>query len=144
MADIRHRVGIKTSPESAKAAVTTRKGITNWWTRDVRETADGRLSFYFGQPEPAATMTVTTVEDTATWHCDQGPTEWVGTTLTFEIRAVNDETIVLFTHAGWREPAEFMHHCSTKWAYHLLGLKTVLEGGPSTAFPDDLAVSSWG
>ena len=31
--------------------------------------------------------------------------------------------MLLFTNADWREPVEFMHHCSTKWGYHLLGLK---------------------
>jgi hypothetical protein len=35
---------------------------------------------------------------------------------------------LLFTHAEWREPDEFIHHCSTKWAYFLLGLKAWLEG----------------
>jgi hypothetical protein len=52
--------------------------------------------------------------------------------------------VVLFTHAGWREPVEFMHHCSTKWAYFLLGLKAGLEGGPATPYPEDMAISSWG
>ena len=54
------------------------------------------------------------------------------------------ETVLLFTHADWREPVEFMHHCSTKWAYFLLGLKAGLEGGPATPYPQDMAISSWG
>jgi hypothetical protein len=53
-----------------------------------------------------------------------------------------EETILLFTHAGWREPSEFMHHCSTKWAYFLLGLKRSFEGGMATPYPDDMAISS--
>ena len=47
-------------------------------------------------------------------------------------------------HADWREPAEFMHHCSTKWAYFLLGLKAGLEGGSATPYPGDMAISTWG
>jgi hypothetical protein len=35
-----------------------------------------------------------------------------------------------------------MHHCSTKWGYHLLGLKAGLEGGKATPFPDDLHLSA--
>ena len=35
-----------------------------------------------------------------------------------------------------------MHHCSTKWGYHLLGLKAGLEGGQATPFPDDIALST--
>jgi hypothetical protein len=37
-----------------------------------------------------------------------------------------------------------MHHCSTKWAYFLLGLKAGLEGGAATPYPDDMKISSWG
>ncbi len=44
----------------------------------------------------------------------------------------------------WREPVEFMAHCSTKWAYFLLGLKAGLEGGEYTAYPDDMKISTWG
>ena len=36
-----------------------------------------------------------------------------------------DFTIVLFKHEGWREPVEFMHHCSTKWGTFLLSLKAL-------------------
>jgi hypothetical protein len=50
--------------------------------------------------------------------------------------------VLLFTHADWREPVEFMHHCSTKWATVLLGLRSGLEGGAFTAFPDDTKISS--
>ena len=49
-----------------------------------------------------------------------------------------------FAQAGWREPVEFMAHCSTKWAYFLLGLKDGFEGGKATPFPDDEHISSWG
>ncbi len=55
------------------------------------------------------------------WRCVEGPDEWIGTTITFELKATGDETTLLFTHAGWREPVEFMQHCSTKWGYFLLG-----------------------
>ena len=52
--------------------------------------------------------------------------------------------MLLFTNADWREPVEFMHHCSTKWGYLLVGLKAGLEGGEATPFPDDIALSaSW-
>ena len=71
-----------------------------------------------------------------------------GTTITFELRGDDSdgETVVLFTHAGWREPVEFMHHCSTRWGYFLISLKHALEGGaggPATPWPHDEKVSSW-
>ena len=78
------------------------------------------------------------------WRCVEGPDEWKGTTITFELKTSGDETTVLFTHAGWSEPVEFMQHCSTKWGYFLLGLKSGFEDGKATPWPNDLPVSSWG
>src|SRR5215471_21327878 len=43
------------------------------------------------------------------------PEEWIGTKVGFDLKQDGDWTIVLFKHQGWREAAEFMHHCSTKW-----------------------------
>ncbi len=50
-----------------------------------------------------------------------GPSEWVDTEFTFELQqgGADGETVLLFTNDGWREPVEFMHHCSTKWASFL-------------------------
>ena len=55
-----------------------------------------------------------------------------------------DETALMFTHADWREPVDFMHHCSTKRAYFLIGLKGWLEGQDSVAYPNDMKISNWG
>jgi hypothetical protein len=72
------------------------------------------------------------------WRCIEGAAEWVGTKLSFELSQNDDETVVLFTHAGWRDPSEFMAHCSARWAYFLLSLKSYLETGQGTPFPEDL------
>lgn len=148
MADIRHRVGIAASPERVYEALTTIDGISGWWSHDAEGDPGpgGTLRFYFGAPEPRATMEV--VEQTpnqhVAWHCVQGPDEWVGTRLIFDLKSAEGETVMLFTHVNWREPVEFMYHCSTKWAYFLLGLKAWLEGGEATPYPNDLKISSWG
>lgn len=73
-----------------------------------------------------------------------GPGEWVDTHLRFDLKSSGDETVLLFTHADWREPVEFMHHCSTKWAVFLVGLKGWLEGGEGIPYPDDGKISTWG
>ncbi|MFG1882591.1 hypothetical protein [Micromonospora sp. NPDC049102] len=52
-----------------------------------------------------------------------------------------DYTVVLFSHAGWREPVEFMHHCGTKWATFLLSLKELVETGRGRPAPDDVRIS---
>ena len=143
MPDIRHRVVISAPLKSVYEAVATAEGISEWWTRDgVRgESGEGsKVEFFFGQPEPAAVMEITRLDPDGqvSWNCVEGADEWVGTTLTFDLTPQGDETVVLFTHADWRDPSEFMAHCSARWAYFLLSLKSLLETGKGTPFPDDL------
>ncbi len=148
MATIRHRVGIAAPQARVYEALTTVEGLSSWWTRDVKGDPHlgGTLQFFFGSPEPGAIMEVTALEPTqhVEWRCVGGADEWVGTTLTFDLTPGDDETVVRFTHAGWREPVEFMYHCSTKWAYFLLGLKGWLEGGEAAPWPKDAPISRWG
>jgi hypothetical protein len=143
MPDIRHRVAISAPLDTVFDAVATTEGLSEWWTRGgVRgESSEGaRLQFFFGQPKPAAVMQVTRLspDGHVNWNCVEGADEWVGTTLSFDLTYTGDETVVLFTHADWREPVEFMAHCSARWAYFLLSLKSYLETGKGTPFPEDL------
>jgi uncharacterized protein YndB with AHSA1/START domain len=143
MPDIRHRVAISAPLESVYEAVATTEGISEWWTRDgVRgESREGsKLQFFFGQPEPAAVMEVTRLssDGQVNWNCIEGADEWVGTKITFDLSHKDHHTVVLFTHADWREPVEFMAHCSARWAYFLLSLKSYQETGKGTPFPEDL------
>ena len=143
MPDIRHRVAISAPLKSVYEAVATTEGISEWWTRDgVRgESSEGsKVEFYFGSPEPAAVMEVTGLDPDGhvSWYCVEGADEWVGTKLTFDLTHKDDETVVLFTHADWRDPSEFMAHCSARWAYFLLSLKSYMENGKGTPFPEDL------
>jgi uncharacterized protein YndB with AHSA1/START domain len=149
MEHIRHRVGISAPPARVYEALATKEGLAGFWTQhiDGDVTPGGTLRFFFnGNPDPGAVMEVVDLapNQQVRWRCVQGPQEWVGTDLTFELTSGDEETVVLFTHANWREPVEFLHHCSTKWAYFLLGLKTWLEGGASVANPNDMKISSWG
>ena len=53
-------------------------------------------------------------------------------------------TVVMFKHQGWKEPVEFMHHCSTKWATYLLSMKSLLESGRGAPYPSDVHISARG
>ena len=77
------------------------------------------------------------------WEVIDGPEEWIGTQVRWDLRTEGDFTIVLFAHEGWREPVEFMHHCSTKWATFLLSLKQYVETGQGRPAPDDVWIGNW-
>ena len=77
------------------------------------------------------------------WEVVEGPAEWVGTEVGFELSEAGDSTVVRFAHRGWAEPVEFMNHCSTKWATFLLSLKQLLETGEGAPNPVDVQISDW-
>jgi len=143
MSDIRHRVVIDGPLSQVYEAIATRDGLSEWWTRGGVEwdsTEGSEISFFFGQPEPAAVMVASVLDPSGAvaWRCVGGADEWVGTELSFELRETDGGTAVLFTHAKWRDPGEFMAHCSARWAYFLLSLKSYVEHGRGTPFPEDL------
>jgi hypothetical protein len=76
-----------------------------------------------------------------TWKVVDGPEEWVGTTVDWDLRQDGEHTIVMFKHQGWKEPVEFMHHCSTKWATYLMSLKSLVETGTGAPAPRDVHVA---
>jgi hypothetical protein len=59
------------------------------------------------------------------------------------LKQEGDWTIVLFKHQGWKDPVEFMHHCSTKWGVFLLSLKSLLETGKGAPWPNEIKLDSW-
>jgi uncharacterized protein YndB with AHSA1/START domain len=142
MPDILHRVGITATPEEVYAALTTVEGLAGWWTSDT--SGDGELRFRFGE-HGGFDMKVIDLQPPSrvVWEVIDGPAEWIGTTVRFELYRDGDWTIVLFAHEGWREPVEFMNHCSTKWATFLMSLKSLVETGAGAPHPKDVQISNW-
>lgn len=148
METIRHRIGVEAPLSALYDAVATPEGLASWWTRRVEgeSRVGGKVAFWFGRDEPGAVMEITDLVPTSrvVWRCIDGPSGWIDTTVTFDLHDLDGESVLVFTHDGWREPVEFMHHCSTRWAYFLIGLKFGLEGGSATPFPDDAKIDRWG
>src|SRR5450631_2875573 len=146
MADILQKVGIKSSSlNDVYKALTTRDGLAGWWTIDTQgeSKAGGILQFRF--KAGGFDMKVLELDPArrVLWQVVDGPEEWIGTKVSFELRQEGDWTLVFFKHQGWKEPVEFMYHCSTKWAVFLLSLKSLLETGKGAPAPDDLKLDSW-
>jgi len=144
--DILHRVGIKSSLNDAYNALTTREGLSGWWTDDTQgEGAVGDvLKFRFGSLG-FFDMKVLELDPgrRVLWQVVDGPQEWIGTRVVWDLSQEEDYATVLFRHEGWQEPVEFMHHCSTKWAVFLMSLKALLETGKGAPFPNDVKIDSW-
>jgi uncharacterized protein YndB with AHSA1/START domain len=146
MSDILHRIGVVAPLDEVYEAITTPQGLAEWWTTDTvgKNEVGGELAFRFGdvggfdmeilELDPAGRVR---------WLVIDGPEEWIGTEVDWKLEQREDWTIVLFKHQGWREPVEFMHHCSTKWASFLMSLKELVETGRGRPAPNDVQISDW-
>ena len=146
MADILHRVGVRAPLDEVYRAVTTREGLADWWTTDTKGTGDvgDTLAFRFGEAG-GFDMEVVELDPSGRvrWRVADGPEEWLGTEIDWHLDQRGEYTIVRFGHHGWREPVEFMHHCSTKWGSFLMSLKSLVETGEGAPAPRDVAISDW-
>ena len=146
MPDILHKIGIKSSSlDDVYHALTTLDGLSAWWTSDTRGDGQvgGVLRFRFGNGGFDMKVLELSPARRVLWQVIDGPEEWIGTKISFDLDQRDDWTIVLFKHAGWKQPVEFMHHCSTKWAVFLLSLKSLLEAGKGTPWPNEIKLDTW-
>jgi hypothetical protein len=138
MPDILHRVGIGVRPNRVFNGLATIAGLRSWWVSTTTGSArlGGVIDFGFCRMKVVRSSKGKIVQ----WTCVRGPREWVGTEVTFKLAWKGKQTFVLFTHAGWKAPVEFMHHCSTKWAVFLLSLKYWLERSEGRPVPYDVKI----
>jgi hypothetical protein len=144
--DILHKVGIKSSSQNdVYKTLTTVEGLSAWWTNDTQgESNVGRvLLFRFGAGGFDMKVLELQPAKRVLWQVVDGPEEWIGTKISWDLKQEDDWTIILFKHEGWKEPVEFMHHCSTKWGVFLLSLKSHLETGKGAPYPHDVKLDSW-
>jgi uncharacterized protein YndB with AHSA1/START domain len=146
MVDILHRVSVCAPLDEVYAALATPEGIAGWWTADTTGKSDvgetlvvrfgdvGGFDLLVRQAQPG---------ELVLWEVVDGPHEWIGSQIRFELKQEDGFTIVLFRHEGWKEPVEFMYHCSTKWATFLMSLKKLVETGEGEPAPNDVRISNW-
>jgi uncharacterized protein YndB with AHSA1/START domain len=125
-------------------ALTTLTGLSAWWAQDTTGATDigGVLAFRFTAGGFDMKVVDVVPGKHLLWEVVDGPKEWIGTMVDWEIKQEDEYTIVLFSHLGWREPVEFMNHCSTKWAIFLMSLKALIETGAGQPDPRDVAISN--
>lgn len=145
MVDILHRVGVRSSVDDVYADLTTRDGLAGWWTSNTQGNTDvgGVLQFRFGAGGFDLRVEELNPASRVHWLVVDGPEEWVGTRVRWELKQDGEHAIILMKHEGWKEPVEFMHHCSTKWAIFLMSLKSLVETGTGSPDPHDVKIDNW-
>jgi len=142
MVDIIHRVGIAASPDKVYKAITTNEGLASWWTTDTSGAGSvgSIIKFRFGGHGPDFEV-IEQTDSSVRWnHSGEMPGPWMGTEVSFHLTRGENQTYLLFSHSNWKEPSDFMAHCSTKWAVFLLSLKEALEEGEGKPYPHDIHI----
>ena len=142
MATIYHQVGIKAALSDVYRAIATPEGVSGWWTRTrgVPERG-GDLEFSFDDISVKAKVTAYEADKYIEWTVGGKQGEWLDTRICFELVALDDQVMVNFQHADWREATEMLAHCTTKWAVFLLSLKDYLETGTGKPYPQDTHIN---
>jgi uncharacterized protein YndB with AHSA1/START domain len=148
MPDILHRISIDAAPQRVHDLIAGTDGIARWWTGrplSGEHAVGSSFAVLFGESDtPAAVMRVEAdTPDRVTWKVTEGPDSWIGTEITFTLRANgHGGTTLLFTHADWPAASEFMSGCSTNWGAYLTSLKTGAESDAFAAYPAG-EISRW-
>lgn len=146
MVDILHKVAARAPIDAFYKALTTIDGLADWWTTETEGEpgVGGVIQFRFGTTGFFKMKVLElSAPNRVVWQVMDGPQDWIGTQIAFELKQDGDFAVVLFRHAGWREPSEGMHHCSTKWAVFLMSLKALVETGKGAPAPGDVKIDNW-
>ncbi|WP_299273524.1 SRPBCC domain-containing protein [uncultured Psychroserpens sp.] len=137
MKNIKHNLQINSSPTQVFEALTTSKGLGNWWTTEVdAQPKEGYINFFgFGDLGFCKMEIKELIENKSVfWKCMDGDKEWVGTNLSFELIAEGENTILKFSHMDWREESDFFGFCNYQWGRYLESLKRLCETGKGEPF----------
>ncbi len=144
MADSLHQVTIEASPAVVYNAITQTQGIQGWWT-DTCETAlneGGHCHFWFDNKQTHFTMEATRLlpNQRVFWLCIDGPVEWIGTELWWEISQDSNEHCTLdFKHMNWRKDDGLFPLCNSTWGSLMTQLKHYCETGEPNPYFQNLA-----
>jgi hypothetical protein len=97
MPDILHKVGIKSaSLDNVYKALATVEGLSRWWTSDTQgeSKVGGVLQFRFGGGGFDMKVLELQPGKRVLWEVVDGPEEWLGTKISFDLKQNGDWTVV--------------------------------------------------
>jgi uncharacterized protein YndB with AHSA1/START domain len=130
---------IAVAPQRVYDALTQQDEIARWWTRDVSAKPEvGSLAeFRFRQGAAVQQWEIAELHaaERVQWMLRQGPPQWAGTSVTWQLTPDQNGTRLLFTHDGLAQVDEAYEQASGNWDYFLDSLKSYLETG--SGWPGD-------
>lgn len=134
MPDIMHQISFEAAPEKVFAALTTTEGVRVWWTADADLDGEvgggGAFRFYGGSKVTRIHIDELVPPRRVAWTVvDSFRPEWVGTTITFDLRSSESGTELLFAQRGYPEADENYAVCTTGWGIYFNRLQQHLGAG---------------
>lgn len=127
---------INASKQKVFEAITTIKGLSNWWTTQVTGSEDlgGTLQFNFGDfVGPKMKVAELVPNEKLAWEAVSDE-HWHGNMLTFALDENDGKTRVRFSHDGWNEQDDFYASCCYSWGRYLESLRQYCQTGKGEAF----------
>jgi uncharacterized protein YndB with AHSA1/START domain len=145
MPDILHLVTIHASPNRLYRALTTAQGIRRWWTHDsdLGSKPGSTGEFRFHDRRFAIAVNVDELKRNAHvgWNnVTSTGGSFNGTTIEFDIRSDDEDTMLAFAHRGFKEAGDAYAGAALRWGYYLISLKQFLETGKGTPHPYDIFI----
>jgi uncharacterized protein YndB with AHSA1/START domain len=136
MSAIVKELTIAAAPGSVFNALTQQDELARWWTNEARVKPEvGSLGEFRFRP-PAGVLQFEVAEldqdEKVHWISRQGPPQWAGTSVTWQLTPVQNGTRLLFTHDGFAQVDEAYEQTRGNWEYFLASLKSYLETGKGT------------
>jgi uncharacterized protein YndB with AHSA1/START domain len=128
---------IAAAPQSVFNALTQPDEIAHWWTNDLAAKPEvGTLAEFRFTRRGAGVLKFEVSElqagEKVYWISRQGPPHWAGTSVTWQLTPVENETKLVFTHDGFAQADEAYERVRGNWEYFLTSLKSYLETGKGT------------
>lgn len=165
MPNIHHELLIGAPAEKIYSALTTREGLSAWWTPGTNATPelDSIARFPFG-PDYFKEMKIIELKPFTrlTWNCIAGTGEWIGTTLSFQLHSGDKRTtlvshpeiagqveqqqrfdkgtVLIFHHDNWKEYTPMFAECNYTWGQFLRSLKLLCETGKGRPWPNQHSI----
>ncbi len=132
MAEIVIEFDIDAPTERVWEAVSTTDALKSWWTDDSHSDAKlgGKAEFGFQNRAVVFTMETTLfdVNEFQEWRCLNGPDNWIGTNVSFELEPQDGKTHVRFEHRNLRDGDAETSKTKETWDKCLEHLKGYVEG----------------
>jgi uncharacterized protein YndB with AHSA1/START domain len=131
------------SPETVAALFTSAAGVSRWWGRTEGEGGvGGTLVTSFGEYGVNAVRILEAGPTRVVWESivpdglkpTAHVTEWLGTTIEFDLAPVGTGTELTFRHVGLTPRLECWDDCFSGWTHFMASIQSYTETGTGTPF----------